>query len=295
MSRINPNAVLKDVMSSIESKLNDIGLMYRIFGRVKDPQSLDKKLSSDKEYGVSKKIQDLIGIRVVSYFNDDIPIVREITSSIFNEKIENLSIDLPNKESFKATRYNIIYSLNDSLTETLNLGDEKTHIDNTFELQIRTIFSEGWHEVEHDLRYKCLNDWDGFDPYYRLLNGIYASLENNEWAMIKIFDDLAYGHYKSNNLSKMLRQKFRLRFVSDTLSQNFLDILQDQELAKKFFRVERRKILIEMNRRGYFYPLTLDNILLFSNMLEIRDERIMLETPKMMIEDFGTDNDYALT
>ncbi|WP_324648716.1 hypothetical protein [Aeromonas dhakensis] len=109
--------------------------------------------------------------------------------------------------------------------------------------------------------------------------------------MIKIFDDLAYGHYKSNNLSKMLRQKFRLRFVSDTLSQHFLDILQDQDLAKKFFRVDRRKILIEMNRRGYFYPLTLDNILLFSNMLEIRDERIMLETPKMMIEDFGTDND----
>ncbi|MDX7734679.1 hypothetical protein SJS46_16225 [Aeromonas caviae] len=291
MSRINPNAVLKDVISNIESKLNDVGLMYRIFGRVKDKQSLDKKLSSDQEYGVSKKIQDLIGIRVVSYFNDDIPIVRAITSSIFNEKIENLSIDLPNKESFKATRYNIIYSLNDSLTETLNLGDEKKYIDNTFELQIRTIFSEGWHEVEHDLRYKCLNDWDGFDPYYRLLNGIYASLENNEWAMIKIFDDLAYGHYKSNNLSEMLRQKFRLRFVSDTLSQHFLDILQDQDLAKKFFRVDRRKILIEMNRRGYFYPLTLDNILLFSNMLEIRDERIMLETPKMMIEDFGTDND----
>ncbi|MGL5093532.1 MAG: hypothetical protein ACRC8B_21975 [Aeromonas sobria] len=289
MSRINPNAVLKDIISKIESKLNDIGLMYRIFGRVKDQQSLENKISSDTEYGVSKKIQDLIGIRVVSYFNDDIPIVRDITSSIFNERTENLSIDIPNKDSFKATRYNIIYALDDKLVETLNLGDEKVYIDNTFELQIRTIFSEGWHEVEHDLRYKCLNDWDGFDPYYRLLNGIYASLENNEWAMIKIFDDLAYGHYKSNDLSKMLRQKFRLRFVSSTLSARFLEILQDQDLAKRFFRVDRRRILIEMNRRGYFYPLTLDNILLFSNMLEIKDARITAETPSMMIEDFGTD------
>ncbi|MFQ2076779.1 hypothetical protein ACK33T_07850 [Aeromonas veronii] len=289
MSRINPNAVLKEIMSKIESKLNDVGLMYRIFGRVKDQQSLDSKRSSDSEYGVSKKIQDLIGIRVVSYFNDDIPIVREITSSIFNERTENLSIDKPNKESFKATRYNIIYTLDGDLVETLNLGDEKAYIDDTFELQIRTIFSEGWHEVEHDLRYKCLTDWDGFDPHYRLLNGIYASLENNEWAMIKIFDDLAYGHYKSNNLSKMLRQKFRLRFTSNELSERFLLILQDQDLAKRFFRVDRRKIITEMNKRGYFYPLTLDNILLFSNMLEIKDSRITAETPSMMIEDFGAD------
>lgn len=291
MSRINPHAVLKEITSNIESKLNDIGLMYRIFGRVKEQQSLDKKISSDPEYGVSKKVQDLIGIRVVSYFNDDISIVREIISSIFNENVENLSIDTPNKESFKATRYNIIYSLTDELAEILNLGDEQNKIDNTFELQIRTIFSEGWHEVEHDLRYKCLNDWDGFDAYYRLLNGIYASLENNEWAMIKIFDDLAYGHYKSNNLSEMLRQKFRLRFVSDSLSKHLLDILQDQDVAKKFFRVERRKILIEMNRRGYFYPLTLDNILLFSNMLEVKDDRILASTPSMMVEDFNAGED----
>lgn len=60
------------------------------------------------------------------------------------------------------------------------------------------------------------------------LNGIYASLENNEWAMIKIFDDLAYGHYKLSNLSEMFRQKLRLRFTSDTLCEDIIGILQDQ-------------------------------------------------------------------
>lgn len=79
-----------------------------------------------------------------------------------------MSIDEPNKDSFKASRYNIIYSLTDELSDVLNLGDDFNHIDSTFELQIRTIFSEGWHEVEHDLRYKCTKDWEGFDPYYRL-------------------------------------------------------------------------------------------------------------------------------
>ncbi|BBS86624.1 RelA/SpoT protein [Aeromonas media] len=289
MARSNPNAVLKEVMSVIESKLNDIGLMYRIFGRVKESHSLNKKLSSNIEYGVSKKIQDLIGIRVVSYFSDDIPIVRNIISSIFSENADNVSIDKFEKDSFKATRYNIIYSLTEELTKTLNLGDESIRIDNTFELQIRTIFSEGWHEVEHDLRYKCGNDWEGFDSYSRLLNGVYASLENNEWAMIKIFDDLAYGHYKSSNLSEMLRQKLRLRFTSDKLSENLLVILRDQELAKAFFRVERHKLLTEMNKKSFYYPLTLDNVLFFSNLISVKDSRVTEITPSIMLEDFRID------
>lgn len=288
MARANPSAVLKEATGMIESKLNDVGLMYRIFGRVKEQHSLQKKLASDENYGAGKKVQDLIGMRVVLYFNDDIPIVRNIISSVFSENAENVSIDEPNKDSFKASRYNIIYSLTDELSSLLNLGDESTRIDNTFELQIRTIFSEGWHEVEHDLRYKCKKDWEGFDAYYRLLNGIYASLENNEWAMIKIFDDLAYSHYKLNNLSEMLRQKLRLRFTSDTLHNDIVEILQDKELAKKFFRVERHKLLMEMNSKGFYYPLTLDNVLYFSNMVSVKDERITAITPSIMLEDFNT-------
>ncbi|MBK7959276.1 MAG: hypothetical protein IPK03_14995 [Bacteroidetes bacterium] len=30
-------------------------------------------------------------------------------------------------------------------------------VDSTFEVQLRTILSEGWHEIDHDLRYKSIN------------------------------------------------------------------------------------------------------------------------------------------
>lgn len=69
-------------------------------------------------------------------------------------------------------------------------------IDNTYEVQIRTILSEGWHEVEHDLRYKCKEEWNEFKEESRLLNGIYATLESSEWSMLTLFDRLSYSQYK---------------------------------------------------------------------------------------------------
>ena len=283
----NPRGVLNEVVTTIESKLNEIGIMFRIFGRVKDQQSIERKLDNDSEYGVTKKLQDLIGLRVVLYFNDDIQVVHDIVSTLFAENVDNVSIDDFQTDLFKAIRYNVFYSLSDELTSVLGLGNESLRIDNTFELQLRTIFSEGWHEVEHDLRYKCKTDWVGFDSQSRLLNGVYASLENNEWAMIKIFDDLAYAHYKSKKWSEMLRQKMRLRLVSDKLSEHINELFSDVDLAKKFFRLNRAELLMEMNRKGFYYPLTLDNVVLFANLFKVRDERVCSITPRIMIEDFS--------
>jgi hypothetical protein len=59
-------------------------------------------------------------------------------------------------------------------------------------------------------------DWEGNEVESRKLNGIYATLETSEWTMIKIFDELAYKHYKKN-WNSMLRQKFRLRLTAQEL------------------------------------------------------------------------------
>ena len=80
-------------------------------------------------------------------------------------------------------------------------------IDNTYEVQIRTILSEGWHEVEHDLRYKCKEEWNEFKEESRLLNGIYATLESSEWSMLTLFDRLSYSQYKNKVLLIKVCQK----------------------------------------------------------------------------------------
>jgi putative GTP pyrophosphokinase len=287
VSWINSESVMDDIAATISSKLSDVGIMFRLFSRAKSPESLSKKLDSDPAYGKGKKLQDLIGVRVVLYFNDDIDNVRNIISSSFEERTNDVSIDANRLDEFRATRYNIVYSLDQKHTNSLNLKDESARIDNTFELQIRTIFSEGWHEVEHDLRYKCQSDWHGFDNQSRRLNGVYATLETSEWTMIKIFEEIAYSHYKNRQWSAMFRQKFRLRFIDENLDENLLAIFEDKELVKRFFRLDRSKLINDMSRKGFYYPMKLQNLIYFANIHKIKDERVAALIPAMMVEEMS--------
>lgn len=280
-----PDSIRKEVEAEISRRLDSVGLMYRIFSRIKDRRSLQKKLDSNPKYGIEKKLQDLIGLRVVLYFNDDVHTVREIVSSIYTEESKDVSIDEVRKEEFKAVRFNIVYRLPED-NVLIGFADSSSQIDTTFELQIRTVFSEGWHEVEHDLRYKCSDDWSGFDRQSRLLNGVYASLESSEWTMIKIFDELAYEHYQAKQWSSMLRQKLRLRFSQSSLNEEIVNVFDnDNEIAKQFFRFDRDQLIREMNQRDYFYPITLDNIVFFMNIISINNSSISDLTPKSMATD----------
>jgi ppGpp synthetase/RelA/SpoT-type nucleotidyltranferase len=288
MDKFNSDGVMNHISNKISHKLNEIGIMFRIFSRTKERHSLEKKLNSSSDYGISKKLQDLIGIRVVLYFNDDIDTVRNIISSIYSERSTDVSIDEHTKDEFKAVRYNIVYNIDPDNIKRLNLGSESSRIDTTFELQIRTIFSEGWHEVEHDLRYKCNDDWKGFDSHSRRLNGVYASLETSEWTMIKIFDELAYSHYKNQEWPAMFRQKFRLRFTDSNIDDDLNSIFKDTDLAKRFFRLDRQKILLKMCEYEFYYPVTISNLIYFCNLIEINDSRILELTPSILIEDINS-------
>ncbi len=248
------DVIRKEVHSDLSELLESVGIMFRLFSRVKSKDSIDRKLKMDERYGISKKIQDLLGLRVVLYFNEDISNARSIISRKYKEKSNDLSIDQVSTEEFRAVRYNIVYSLTEPQIDALDLKDYTRFIDTTFELQIRTIFSEGWHEVEHDLRYKSKDDWIGNEAESRLLNGVLAALESSEWTMIKIFDELAYKHYKSKSWTPMLRQKLRLRFSDERLSDEIIFILDnDADLAKKIYRTDRELLIRKMSEREYSY------------------------------------------
>lgn len=278
-----------DIQNMIRETLDDMGIMFRIFGRVKSPASLNTKLLNDDSYGVSKKLQDLIGIRVVLYFPDDLIVVHKALSELFEEREKDQSIDDSNAVTFKPVRYNLVYEVPENLKYELP-PDYKEKVDRTFELQLRTVLSEGWHEVEHDFRYKYKDDWASFPDEARMLNGVYASLVTNEWTMIKIFEEIAYSHYKSKNWEAMLRQKFRLRLTKDPLREELLIIFDsDIDLAKKFFRVDRTEIIRLINIRKFDLPISLNNLVLFANSQIIKSEKILDITPNTFLEDYSPD------
>lgn len=281
------DAIRKDIEGIITEKLTNLGIMFRIFSRNKNSISLTDKLKNPK-YGKTHKIQDGIGVRIALYFNDDIEIVHEILNGIFSEREKDHSIDKTNAIEFSAVRYNIVYDIPpELLANEHSFTNVKDRIDSTFELQIRSILSEGWHEVEHDLRYKSKPDWDGHDNESRKLNGIYATLETSEWTMIKIFDELAYKHYKNQNWEPMIRQKFRLRMQPIILNSEIKKYFDDNTLiAKKFFRLLRKDIINSMAKENFTIPLNINSLIYFCNFFYIKDETILKITPNIFKDEF---------
>lgn len=284
-----------EIRKDIVSALDRSGLLYREFSRLKSEISLQKKLKKDpgKYTAVSgKKIQDIIGIRIVLYFQNDIAIAKEIIGKLFKERVEDSSITLPDLETFAPNRFNLIYEIPHLLHSVLpnyesSIGSylvaSCNHfvLDYTFEIQLRTVLSEGWHEVEHDLRYKFPTDWSKQDIESRAFNGIYATLETAEWSMNKIIDQLAYHHYKESNINALIRSIFKLRFDSSSLSSDLEGYLSSNKtILKKFLRIDREDFIIKRMELKFQPPLNYNNIVYLANLFYIKDDNITQMTPK---------------
>lgn len=275
--------VSQQLVKKVEQALLESGLIFRIFSRCKSEQSIANKISrTPQKYGSDKKIQDIIGIRIALYFLDDIAITKSILCQKFLYLEDHSTIDAPENDEFNATRYNLIFQLPKELHITDHIDSHISNlIDNTCEIQIRTILSEGWHEVEHDLRYKAKDDWNELQRESRALNGVYATIETCEWTLLKIFEDISYKHYKSSYWEAMIQNKFRLRFSSTTISLEIKDILnRNPEIAKNIFRASRTKLIESINERSSI-PITVENIIYITNRLTNSSPALTATEPKL--------------
>ncbi len=267
----------------IESNLARTGLLYRIYSRIKEKSSIEEKIirKGYKENG--KLVQDIIGLRVMTYFNEDIEVLVDYFSSIF--KVVDLHHDNMKVNQFEPFMINIVCQLEGELLNEFNTwkntySDSFKYIDSTFEIQVRTTLSEGWHEIEHNMRYKCKSEWTSLEGESRLLNGIYASLEISDRTLFTLFEDIAYQHYKSKNWTGMLRNKFRLRFELEPLSPEIIAILdENKELAKQFLKIERNSVISNLVSSQLEMSITFDNLIYLCNYLFIKDEGVAALTP----------------
>lgn len=272
----------RDISFKIEDELQRSGIFYRIFSRAKSIESIEKKLTS-KDYENScdnKKMQDLIGIRITVYFDDDLQIVYQAIKKRFDYIDE--TIDERSVNKFEPQRVNLVFQMTEEeAKEAIDLAISKyKYIDTTYEVQLRTVLSEGWHEVEHDLRYKCKKDWIDHSDISHIFNGVYASLVTSDWTIMSIFEKLAYSHFKTNNWNAMLRNKFRLRFKEAELDYRIIEILdKDKILSKELFKTDRSLILNRIFNDGIRIPLTLTNLIHIINAYCLKDPRFISIAP----------------
>ncbi|MFV8449391.1 hypothetical protein ACNO65_04830 [Vibrio campbellii] len=283
MKHNNELRIVQRLQERIDNQLCKVGLLFRVFARCKTSDSINKKIES-REPGYyhedGKKIQDLFGVRIALYFPDDLRIAQRALESIF--ELDSQQVDPQDSSLFSATRCNFVFRLPQELVEESHILKTNILVDSTFEVQFRTVLSEGWHEVEHDLRYKCSGDWHGHDDLNRALNGIYASLETSEWAMTRLFEDLAYRHYKSSEWAPMIRNKFRLR-AGNELNAGLEQVITNTEgLGKKIYRLSRARLLITILKYDINLPISIDNLVYICNYFFIRSPELNDATPAIV-------------
>ena len=278
--------------SQIYQHLNQCGLMFRLFSRVKTISSLRHKMQIKGDSYKSGKslIQDMIGLRVVLYFQDDVDALAFFYSC---GEVVKSSIDEFDTSTFRPQRLNLTCNLPTEFVEDFRkaLPEELAmYIDSTYEIQIRTIFSEGWHEVEHDLRYKCKEDWEGCESYSRVLNGVIATLETAEWNMKALFDQMARVNYQNKNYRAMLRNKMHLRIKGEDLSASVHEfLLQNHHVAESILNTDRFVVILTLLNHQKPIELTYDNLLFLINRIEMNNQALREMEPentRKMLDEF---------
>lgn len=276
------DTILGSIVERLDAELSRCGFMYHIFWRTKSERSIKEKLEKKAEgyRRDGKKMQDLLALRITLYFSDDVEILHQYLHAQVNYVDE--TIDTDDDRTFCPKRLNMIMRVPDdwqkNMTDYLKreYADCADLLDTTYEIQIRTILSEGWHEVEHDLRYKCQEDWEEFKDESRLLNGIFATLESSEWSMLTLFDKMAYSFYKKRNWTNMVRNKMRLRFNDKALGDKVNGYLTEHpDIGKKLYKVRRKKVIDFVLNNEFQFPLQYDTVIHLLNRVDVCDPGLM--------------------
>lgn len=149
------------LVNSLIRSSSDIALS-KIEGRVKDRDECVKKFSrkyrtgletEGREYRIIDHVTDLIGVRVVCLYEDDIEKIKDLLCAHFEViDITDKIAQIENTEnSFGYKGLHLDLKLNDQRKE---LPEYSKFVDFGFEVQVRTIIQDSWSVLDHKIKYK---------------------------------------------------------------------------------------------------------------------------------------------
>ena len=154
----------KTYIHIISSLLNgsDIGEVTKIEGRVKDKEECIKKfhrkyqnkLEADEHpYEIKDYLSDLIGIRIICLYEDQIEVVSEVLKQRFKiiDVTDKISAVESTEDSFGYKGLHMDLALKDQLS---SLPKYQQYADYPFEVQIRSLIQDAWSVLDHKIKYK---------------------------------------------------------------------------------------------------------------------------------------------
>ena len=137
-------ALSEQVYTLLKQTLREQGIeLNSIEARVKTEQSLEGKLErKGDKYASLEDITDLVGLRIITFYTDDVDKVAAIVQQLYDVDWSN-SIDKRKAHELTSFGYN-------SLHYICRLKEGSA----PFEIQMRTALQHVWSAIEHDIGYK---------------------------------------------------------------------------------------------------------------------------------------------
>lgn len=183
--------------------------IHQIVSRIKTKESLAQKVIKKNKYEKLDDITDILALRIITYFEDDISKIEELLNKEFKIDREN-STDKRNIEidkfGYRSVHY--ILQLNDYKKELSEYAEYK---DIKFEIQIRSILQHSWAEIEHDLGYKSFTEipQKAKRTFYRVA----ALLEQADIEFTKLKKEI---QDFENSISKNLKSKEKFIEINES-------------------------------------------------------------------------------
>jgi len=140
--------LLKVLLSKEGVVCNDIN------SRLKDRDSLSGKIDKKNKYEKLDDLTDIAGIRVITYYSDDVDKVAEIIEKEFDIDREN---SIEKRASLEPDRFGYcsVHYVVEMTSKRLELPEYMPYKGLKCEIQIRSVLQHAWAEIEHDLGYKA--------------------------------------------------------------------------------------------------------------------------------------------
>lgn len=162
--------------------------VHSIPSRLKNSDSIKKKLDrAEGTYSKLSDVTDISGIRIITYFADDVDLVAKVIEEEFDIDREN-SVDkraLLDPDRFGYISLHYVAKVPNS---RLKLTEYRRFSSCKVEIQVRSILQHTWAEIEHDLGYKTKDSVPR--DIRRRFSRLAGLLEIADSEFIQIRDDL---------------------------------------------------------------------------------------------------------
>ena len=205
---------LKEIAILLSSMLQQVNEVHSVRWRIKQPEHLMAKIirkrnsDSEKYNKISadnyhKIVTDLIGIRVLHLFKKDWQSIHHFINSMWRQMEQPIiylrtgdesESDLYSNKGCRIKLHDTGYRSAHYVIKTRPIKDEIFT-----EIQVRTIFEEGWSEIDHRIRYPNTSDNHLINHFMMIFNRLAGSADEMGEFLFELKETLNIVNPTDNN------------------------------------------------------------------------------------------------